>query len=358
MGNAYMIITDLHDSDKNKANRYDYMQEIFHVKQEIIRIGKQYKQQGHTVVPLFLGDIIDRSYKDVVSGINTNNFMVLLERIFSTPYSVVGNHETSFPKSNPFWAMVAEMDSTKLGRLKGKVCQPRGLINVINVTDELQDGEVCFYFNHHGTGVALPPNPMAVNIGLFHQDILFKGVVDVVREQHPELNIWTANDVYMDNNNLIQDYRYVFFGHKHELYGHWVWTDDITLKKTDVYHLGSLGRPKHDEVYDTFLERNIPVVIVESGKFVSCEDNFITLLDRSSCVKEDVVIKQQNRRSKTEDRKNALDYFPTSEDPLRNIENALKELSDAEYEMYKALCKEGNEYEQEFYNQLKRAGGT
>lgn len=356
MENAYLLITDLHDTDSPVPNRYDYQEEINIVKVKIIETAVKYVKMGYNVNPIFLGDLINRSYKDVMASQEINNFVVGLSQNFGTCYSVVGNHETSFYKNNPFWGMVKSVDSDRLALLDRRVWQPRGLINIINIPDVITDGEVNIYFNHYGTGV-IKPEPNKTNIGLFHSDLLFKGITQYVREVEG-VDVWEGSVTYMDETSMMDGYNYAFFGHFHDIYGQWDWENDHTGFKTRLYYLASLGRPKHTEVRDDFLERNLPVILVSDGKLKGIEDNKFDLPNRQTCVKEEIVAKQVEIRQKKKQKAELLEYYyPTSDQPVENIKQRLREMGEVDYQFFETLTRPANEIEGEIltrYSKIRR----
>lgn len=355
MDNAYLLITDLHDSDTNIPNRNNYLEEVFYVKMQIKNIADKYVDNGCVVFPIFLGDVFNRSYKSIVACQQSNNFIVGLSEIYGKCYSVVGNHETSFYKNNPFWGLINHVDSQRLEMLDRRVWQPNGIINILNVVDLIQDGEVNIYFNHYGTGVA-ETEKGKVNIGLFHSDYLYRGITTYIKETEG-IDLWDNNIIYLDDTELLDGYDYAFFGHLHDIYGKWDWLNEVTNHLTKLYHLASLGRPKHTEVRDNFLERNLPVILVKDGKFSGIEDNKITLPSREQCVKEEVVIKQQEGREKLKAKKELVDYYPTLDNPIQNIRNRLESISEAELGLFDMLTDSNNSVESDILNKYYKIRG-
>lgn len=323
--NVYLVISDLHASYKNKINRHDYVKEIEDVINKIIKIANRYKQQGNNVILLFLGDIVDDSYKDLTKAIWLNNIFVYLSSSYKI-YSVMGNHEFSYYKDNPFWSLMSDVNSTKIKDVLTVTWQPTGLLQLIDVRDRLEDGEVMFNFNHHPTQINIP-TPNKVNIGLFHKDYAPKAVVEDMKRNF-KMDVWDGHIYNFENSTLLDGYDYAFFGHLHKVYGTWTFVNDKTDAKTTLYYLASLGRPNHTEVQDNFLERNIPAIIVDNGKFVNIEDNKIKLMSREECVKEEVVKKQQEIYQTKKQDKTMIKYKPLSDDPITNVQSVLSERPD------------------------------
>lgn len=316
--NAWIIVSDLHESYRNKDNRYDYLKETALVREEIINIGKKYKELGINPKLILLGDVYDRSFKDVTKAALTNNFWILAKSIFTEIYSVLGNHETSFYKDNPFYTLVQNIESTKVKGILNKVWTPLGVLGTIQVPDLITDGNVCFHFNHHNTAVSTAIEGK-YNVGLFHQDFVTKEIVDCMKNQFGNTEFITKSTLNLDGTNLLDNYNVCFFGHLHKVYGTWHFKNDLNGKETLLYYLASLGRPNASEVIDSFLERNIPAVIVDDGDFVQIEDNKFYLPSRAECIKETVLQEQQEKRKEYKDNVFERHYKPTTDNPIESL---------------------------------------
>ena len=318
---AYMVVTDLHSSYKNKENRFSYLKEIEDVITKTIGIGIRYKEQGYRVILIFLGDIADRSFKEMDKGIWLNNIFVRYRMIFDNIYSVLGNHETTFYKDNPFWTLMNKIDSTELHTNLNHAWKPKGLLQLVNIPDRLVDGEVVFNFNHHATKV-LEPIAGKVNIGLFHKNLVPDSIAKQMKKEKG-LDIWEGALEEFVHTGLLDGYDYCFMGHVHKVYGIWTFINDYSSYKSHLYYLASLGRPDVSEISDKFLERNIPVVIVEDGKLVRVDNNIFELASRSDSVKEEVVDAQQKTYKEVKRKREFYENEILTDDPLQNIRNSL-----------------------------------
>ena len=317
---AYLLVSDLHDQDRNIDNRYDYPGEVMQVKDKILELGLRYHDMGYEVNLILLGDVYNRSYKNVTGAILANNFWIVANRVFTKIYSVMGNHETTYYSSNPFFTLVNSVDSMKIQTLNKKVWQPLGLFNVIDIPDFVEVGNVAFHFNHYGCPITIPEKGV-YNIGLFHTDFVFSEIAQA-SENTNNMHAFIKNSVSANNNELLELYDACFFAHHHKLYGCWNVTTNSGHSCT-IEHLASLGRPNVSEVDDNFLERDIPAVIIEDNKFSEIQHNFITLPGRASCVKEDVVKEKQQSYERVKAMKAAINYVPDTDDPIKNIRTAI-----------------------------------
>ena len=314
--NVYLIISDLHDFHKNIDNRFDYPGEIMKVKEYILELAQKYTEQGYNTYAILLGDVNNRSYSSVNSGILNNNYWIAANKLFKKIYCVLGNHETTFYNSNPFFTLVSEITSVKLQMLQHKVWQPIGLFNVFNVVDYFDDGEVAFHFNHHNCPITLP-DTNRFNVGLFHTDFVFSEIAKASEDVYG-MNAFITNTVKADGNEFLDRYDICFFAHHHKIYGCWNVETDKGHNCT-VYHLASLGRPNVSEVSDNFLERNIPALIVEDGKFKTIEDNKFNLPSRAECVREELVQLNKENYKRVKDLRLAKDYSPIKDNPIENV---------------------------------------
>jgi hypothetical protein len=306
----------LHDFCSNLDNRIDYPGEIEEVKQKILQLGVKYKENGFNPIAILMGDVNNRSYRDVNKAVLNNNYWIAAKEIFSTIYSVLGNHETSYYSSNPFFTLVNSIDSVKLQNLQSKVWQPVGIFNVFNVVDYVEDGDVEFHFNHYGCPVTLPSSDK-FNIGLFHTDFVFQEILKASEDRFHN-GVFATNIIKAEHNEFLELYDLCFFAHHHKIYGCWK-IETENGHKCVIYHLASLGRPNVTEVNNNFLERNIPVVITENGKFINVEDNKFNLRSREASVREDVVEINKESYARVKALRNTNNYVPIKDDPIENV---------------------------------------
>lgn len=301
--NVYLLITDLHLGNIKAANRIDYRKEQVHIESELLKVALKYKSQGLNVISLFLGDIFHNSYKDVNEALADREFITMWKEKAGESYVCMGNHEFTYYKANPFYSCLSEIASERV-MSTGRIVQPNGLINTLQVVDRLDDGEVHFYFNHHGTGVYRPETD-GINIGLFHQDLLDRSM-----ESFGE---WTSGYLDFDTTGTFGGYNYAFLGHMHMVYGVW------KSRGTVLVYLGSLGRTKENEINDNNLERNIPAVIVNDGRFMQIDNNKFNLLSRSECIREGVIVETKVKNEVRDAIKVARNYSPVAERPLDGV---------------------------------------
>lgn len=313
--NAYLVVTDLHLSYKNLRNRLDYREEMNNICKELLSLATTYSGQGYEVTLLLLGDVFHRSYNNIFNACNDNNFFYLWHQTFGKIYSVVGNHELSYYQSNPFYTLVSDIKSDRVRGIMNRVWHPVGSSGVIEVVDTLQDGEVNFIFNHYSTGIAAP-EPGMKNIGLFHTDLVSPEILQT-SDMRSGLHSF-ANPVDIEGSNILNGYDYCFFGHLHTIYGTF-----IDNNGTYLCYLASLGRTNVNEVSDTFLERNVPVICIEDGLFTRADDNKFFLRKRADCIKESALQETQEQAEVQREKIAIKSAVSVGDDPIENVKALL-----------------------------------
>lgn len=286
MINAYILITDLHIAH-DKENRIDYFGECLHALESVINISSKYKSYGWRTIGIMLGDVFDGSVT------TPGDAMALLELFkyfvgsFDEMYSVVGNHEITYCRDNPYWFCISGVEDGRLSNLKRGI-QPKGMQNYFRVVDKLKDGDVVFYFNHYGVEPVCA-DVGEVRIGLFHQNV---GSPEVCR-------MW-GEYTDVESASFVQTYDYLFFGHLHNGKGKFYLTPE---HNRCAEWLGTLGRTSVSEVNDGDLEVNVPAVCVDDGRFVGIEDNCVKLMEFGKCVNVSTYEMSKNARRELKERK-------------------------------------------------------
>lgn len=318
MKKAYLIVTDLHLIDKILvANRINYKNELQCVLNNLLKIINSYKHSGYVVNLLFLGDIYHRGYTDPTASIDGNNILIHLAQCVNKLYTVVGNHELSYYKHNPFYTLFEHIESNKVKQISTHATQAKGIMQILNIVDFLEDGDVLFHFNHYGCEISKPQSGK-INVGLFHQEIINKEILAIMQSRFSQ-EIFTKEITNLDRNNVFKGYDYCFLGHMHKAYGTFKITDEENGAATVLYYLASLGRTNHSEVQDNFLERNIPAILIEEGHFNKVEDNIFNLLPRSECIRDEIVTKSQQKRKETKEIVKLKNYKASSDNPVQNV---------------------------------------
>lgn len=256
---------------------------------QLLKNAAEASEKGYRNILIILGDFYDRGFSDAGDAMMALEFARMAFSNFDKVFAVVGNHELTYYKNNPFWFLVSGISDNDLLREYTKIKQPKGFLDSITVTDKHIDGEVAFIFNHYGTRIKQVEPQCKVNIGLFHQNIASHEIPDVWGEY-----------IDIEKSQLFDDYTYMFLGHIHsnEYYGRYK-----LASGTIAYYLSSVVRASVSEIDDNYLIRNIPIVYVEDGKFTRVEDKEFRLLKRSECVIEEIVKANKAARDALKKRK-------------------------------------------------------
>ena len=118
--NAYLVVTDLHISYQDKPNRFSYKDELKVVLDKIRNSLVQLKNEGYTVVLIFLGDLFDRSFRSVKQALVAQSQIYDLASCADYTYTLVGNHEFTYSTNNPFWSLVDEISSYRVMNRGGR----------------------------------------------------------------------------------------------------------------------------------------------------------------------------------------------------------------------------------------------
>ena len=225
MGNAYRVISDLH-RHYSKANRFDYSKEVKYVDKVIEDQLNHYKEMGYNNYLIYLGDVFDISMRSSESSMKFLSQSEHQIKMASGAFSVVGNHEFTYYASNPFWYLMKEINSNKVSNYRNGKFKAKGFNNHLIIPDRVIDGEVEFLFNHYGCGIEVP-NSDKISIGFFHQDVIFKSILedaknnnrDVFISNEKEIETKYSKFVNLDKSNALLGYDRCYFGHNHLLYG-------------------------------------------------------------------------------------------------------------------------------------------
>lgn len=318
---VFIIITDLHLYCENKSNRFDYEQESLEGLKQVEELVGNYLRKGYVVNIIFLGDIFDRGYSNTVKGIAINNRFINLSMMCDNMYSLVGNHELTYYKNNPFWTLFKTIQSTRIKNIITRNVTPTGQFNVMEIPDEVTYGDVRFYFNHYGLPVIRPKKEEGIiNVGLFHQDITSREIVAFTKQEGREF--YEVHSNYFDETDVFDDYDYALLAHMHSIYGVWDFLNESIDKRTLIYNLASIGRTNHKEVRDDFLERTIPVFVFENEKLKEVKEEIITLPKREDSVNEISIKQQTEARELTKEIDKLKDELIDTGDSIENIKLA------------------------------------
>ncbi len=335
-----LIVPEPHIFDKSFQNRYSYRKEIETYLYQVKAMAKQYKDAGEKVYIIFMGDVFHMGFSKMVPLVANLDWFKNLEQEFEgNVYSLIGNHELSYPQNNPFW-MLADFDSKWYTSYKA--IPGFGTAPCVKVRDELVVDNTLFIFGHyHREEFDYDFSQYDDVQFLTHNSIMDKEVVNVIKDQFhrdPKMEYAGGGVTSIRQKGSIplsSKLSHMYVGHMHTAYSHFFVEEDVDGVHLDfeLRYLGSLGRTNHAEVNDEDLVRSIPVVdtITHSVEYLE-----LVLWSRSQCVKEEVVEKSQYAYQKTKAIKRLRQSNMSMQSPIDGIREWLSQ-SPADLELFNKL---------------------
>lgn len=282
------IIPEPHLWDKSFKNRRDYPAEIASYLAEVVQQINRY--DGEKII-IFPGDIFHRSYTTLSGLFKAINWISYLNNITNNKvYSCVGNHELSYPQSNPFWIM-ADDCTTRYESLK-HVEAYASVEKRIKIVDHLDVGKLRFIFGHYSRTDLVDTSDKDL-VYISHNTILEPEIVEhIANDLERDVNVEYMTTSKICNPNSIpitERLKYVFVGHMHTFYSAYHVDEmyDSTHLDFQLQYLGSLGRTAINEIINTDLERTIPHFIISDSDY-SYEPFTIQLSPREDIVIEEI----------------------------------------------------------------------
>lgn len=315
MRNVYLLITDMHRSDSIKENRISYRSELLFVDKQIFKLLQEYRSYGYNANIVFMGDLFHSGYKNVSLAAEDINVMNAYSSYCDKIYSLVGNHELTYYSSNIFYSLFYEMGSDRVKGIQNKIWVPKGSFQIINIVDRIVDGDTVIHFNHYGTGID-PVICGCVNVGLFHQDLASSEIIEDMESRFNE-KFYGIKEVSLEQSSDLEGYDYCFFAHMHKIYG--LWEMEVHGKTIMLQYLASLGRPNYTEVNDRFLERDIPCVVVDDGKFAGIEHHYFILPGYDECINTEKVFEDKKKYMVQKERNEIRKGIELIDDPIKDL---------------------------------------
>ena len=280
---GFMVIPDPHIWDKNIAGRKNYVEECWETFDSIYAIIK--KNEFVTDV-IIAGDLFHREFAKLDHVKPWMNYFQKLKVLVNSRggqlYSVIGNHEYTYYKDNPFWLM-------------------QGLL--IKTPHTIMCNGVKFYLDSYPSQKADREfvNRVTADICITHTEVIDASV-------HAEIESNWKKPMYISKRPVGYDrfdVKYLFCGHLHMALGQYVYVDDEDLdgKQTRIQYLGSLGRTNVMEISNKFLERLLPVVCVDEKGEISIKQLSVYLREYESTV---IPVEVEAARKQREARKEYL----------------------------------------------------
>lgn len=240
--NKYMIIPDLHYWYKNISCRKDYLGEIDEALNNIFMIIASDETINNVILA---GDIYHRGFNDLDSSRAIKRYWSELKHMLNSRggelYAVIGNHEFSFSKNNPFW-------------LQDDV--------IFKTPEDIFDNGVHFYLEsyHSKKSIREFRDKVDANICITHNEVLPPEMAEFVRRESGR-RVFTSNKCTSFSRYNVDA---LFVGHMHQVVDTFMVNDEG--RNFEVQYLGSIGRTSVEEISNDFRQRNLPVVEVGIDK--------------------------------------------------------------------------------------------
>lgn len=244
--NKYIIIPDLHYWYKNISCRKDFLGE----QEEFLSNLMMYINSDETYNNvIFSGDIYHRSFKDLDSSRWIKSFFSELKYILNSRggdlYTVIGNHEFSFSKNNPFW-------------LQDGV--------IFKTPEDIFDNGVHIYLEsfHSPKSVRKFRNKVECDICITHNEVIPPEIASFVRKESGR-RVFTSSHAISFKRYYLKN---LFVGHMHQIVDTYCIQEDEgdTSRNFEVQYLGSIGRTSVEEIDNDFVDRSLPVICIEGNE--------------------------------------------------------------------------------------------
>lgn len=297
-----VIIPEPHIFDKSFTNRIAYIKEIESYLYKVKTLAQELKQNDSVYI-IFMGDVFHMGFTKMVPFVaNIDWFKNLSEEFDGNVYSLIGNHELSYPQNNPFW-MLADYDSewyTNYRAIPGFGTAP-----CLKVRDQLVVDNTLFVLGHYRRDSFEYDYDRYDDVQfLTHNSIMDTEVINTLKSVYhrdPKMEYAGSGITSIRQSGsipLTTKLSHMYVGHMHTSYSHFFVEEVINgvNLKFELQYLGSLGRTTHAEVDDSDLVRSIPVIDTLTHEV---EYKELQLWERSKCVREEAVEQAQYSYAKS-----------------------------------------------------------
>lgn len=258
----------------------------------------QLLRDSYKPVVLFMGDIVHRGIQNTEDSYFIEDFFRHVSLLAGgRVFSVVGNHELSYRKNNPFWGATRVLSDyvSSIVPQKYSIQQP-----LIGVLDDFVIGDMQYSMGHYGRvygcGYTTADNVKYVTL-LTHNSLLTNEISEYMQAKGRDLQTqYVRMRELREEGNMPRTtlLKYVYVGHLHKAHGIFNVDEDIMGLKLNftLHYLASLGRTNHSEYTDD-VKRHLPIHIIRDGKFVEEKLHEIILPTREVSVDERVVLENR-----------------------------------------------------------------
>lgn len=295
MTTKYVVMPEPHIWDKNIKTRIDYVKEIKAYMQEKKELLETLRNQCDKLVVIWIGDIFHKGFTNLDEFGYWMVWFMDIRGLVDEQFSLIGNHEISYYKHNPFWHLVAEIEDPSIS------LHPRGQVPIIRVVDKIHDSGWDIYFNHFN--IFQKPTKEDKNIGLFHSSIIDDEIARTLRDKYGRDPLEHFIDhSYIRQEHMFKNYDHAVVGHMHKAFSLFT-LEYPDAQNTRLRYLGSTGRTNSNEVNDNDLTRVVPIYTITADGNCTVEEYTLTLWNRDKTVREDLVEAQSNKSKEQSERK-------------------------------------------------------
>lgn len=278
------VITDLHLWHKPLRSMPNmlYDNSLYQTK-----IKEMIKGSVNPIV-ILLGDVYHRGCKGSEEVFPLLEFPLTLNKMTNGRlYSVVGNHEFTYSKGNPFWAL-ANVNSVYVRR-------NTYALDAIRVTDYLRIGSSLFYLKHYGFDYLDDDESFVLegvkdSFCMTHNTVMSTVIKDILQKKGLDANIHDKKAKQLFSGVAIphtSTLREVFVGHMHMALAKFNIAEmagDVDYD-FNINYLGSIGRTSATE-YNQHTLREIPKISIRNGQYEGIEFLPLQLQERHMSIKE------------------------------------------------------------------------
>lgn len=327
-----IIVPEPHISCTNIEGRKDYLTEI---ESYIGFVQDLIKKDSGICWVCFVGDIFNKGFKDIEEYLGWVDWFTQLDKLLTQRggciYSVVGNHELSYSKNNPFWRLVSKDSFNTVCNWNTKAVSPKGLRDIIHVQDVVEISDKLSLFFCHYDGMAECRELVDEHIKMFGDSkqrvcISHNSIISYVIENTLKMNYGRdplthfISHERIESLSLFHKFDYVFNGHMHKAYSNFTITDTENNKQTKLFYLGSLGRTNSEEINDKDLERMIPCIDVDDLTFTP---HYLTLWSRQDSLVEGYDNKKMEMKLSQQSYDEICEHIIDISNPVEEVMNAL-----------------------------------
>lgn len=283
---------------------------------------------------IFIGDIVHQGIKNTENSFFIEDYFRTLNKLCDDRvFSVVGNHEISYSRNNPFWG-VAEVTSNYVQTLMNM--EYHSVIPLLKVPDNLVIGDVNYVFGHYERiypyGEQFDNDVKQVFL-LSHNSLICDEIIEMMNNGktygiNSRFIGMTSfrDDGFIPKTNLLKK---IYVGHLHKAHGVFRVVEKIGCIDYDftIRYLASLGRTNHTEYTDDVV-REIPIHHFRDGLFTGETLKEIVLPTREVAVDEIEVLKHHESYERNSEIRQLKKVQITSMDIVNDIKSVLEDKHD------------------------------